>query len=73
MLLCRFCRVRSGVALVDKGQFHRPAGDLLNLFGQGRDLIAVALIGRGDSQGQQMAQRVDRDVDLGTLAPLGPS
>ena len=38
-------RVGSSVALVDIGQLDRSAGDLLDLFGQGRDLITVTLIG----------------------------
>ena len=71
VLLRRFCRVRSCVALVDKGQFHRLAGDLLDLFGQGRDLIAVTLIGRRYGQRQQVAERVDRDMHL-RVSPLLP-
>ncbi len=38
--------VRTGVALVDIGQLHRASGDLLDLFGQRRNLIAIALVGR---------------------------
>lgn len=64
MLLCGGGGVGSGIALVDIGKFHHSARDLLDLLGQGRNLIASALIGRRDSQGQQVAQRVHGYVDL---------
>ena len=72
--------IPSGMGDVLRGarkQAHGPhpcgssRGDLLDLFGQGRDPVAVALIGRREGQRQQMAQRVDRDMDLRSLAPLG--
>ena len=71
MRLCGFVGVRSGVALVDIGQFHRVAGHLLDLFGQGSHLLTVAAVGRRHLECEQVSQRIDRDVDLGAFAPLG--
>ena len=73
VLLCGLGGIGSGIALVDIGQLDRSAGNLLNLFGQRCDLVAIALIGWRYGQGQKVAQRVDRDMHLGALAPLGPS
>jgi hypothetical protein len=70
VLLGRFRRVWSGVALINIAQFHRMASDLLRRFGQRGNLVAVAFVGCGDRQGEQVAQRIDRDVD--PLPPLGP-
>ena len=72
MLLRGFGGVLSGIALVDIGQFHALARHLLHLFGQRSDLGAISLIGRRHLQRQQVPQRIDRDVDLGALASLGP-
>ena len=47
VLQCSVRGVGSGVALIDKGNFDRGAGCMLDLFGQGGDLFAVALVGRG--------------------------
>ena len=66
----RFCGVRSGVALIDKGHLDRASGNGLHILGQGLDLGAVALIGSSDAQRQQVSQRVDRDVNLRSLAPF---
>ena len=63
-LLGCFRRVGAGVALIDIGQFDRVAGHLLHLFSQGSDLSTITLVGGCDLQRHQVAQRVDRDVDL---------
>ena len=61
-------RVWPGIALIDISHLDRASGDLLHVLGQRLDLGAIALIGRGDRQREQVAQRVDGDVDLGALA-----
>ena len=71
VLLGGFGGVRSGVALVHIGQLDCVAGHLLYLFCQRGDLLAIALIGRRDGQRQQVTERVDCDMNLGSLAPLG--
>jgi hypothetical protein len=65
-----FGRVRTGVALVDISQIDRMTGDLLHP-GQCGDLRTVAVVCGRDLQRHQMAQRIDRDMDLRALAPLG--
>jgi hypothetical protein len=47
------------------------SGFLLHILGQRLNLGAIALIGRGDRQRKQVAQRVDGDVGLRALAPFG--
>ncbi len=69
-------RVRSGVRLVDVGQLDRLARGLLDRRRQGRDLIAVLGVRRGDAQRQQVAEGVHGEVDLAALAllvPVGPA
>ena len=67
VLLGRFGGVRAGVALVDIGQLDDGAvGHLLHL-------LAITLIGRRHRQREQMAQCIDRDVNLETLRRLAPS
>ncbi len=61
-----------GIALVDEGKFDLLVGDGLELPGEFAHLRPFLLVGRGDFERQQAAQRIDRDVDLGTLAPLVP-
>lgn len=48
------------------------ACDLLHLFGQRGNLGTVTLVGWSNLQGEQMAERIDRDMDLLALPPLGP-
>ncbi len=72
MLPGGFGGVRSGVALIHIRHLDGASGDLLDLRGQCGDLLPVALVGRRHGQRQQVAQRVDRDVDLRSFAPLGP-
>jgi hypothetical protein len=63
-------RVWPGVALIDVSHLDRASGDLLHVLSQRLNLSAIALIGRGHRQREQVAQRVDGDVDLGALAPF---
>jgi len=67
-----FSGVGSRVALVHEGQLDRVAGQLLDLGSERGHLFAVPLIGGCNGQRQQVAQGIDRDVDLASLAPLGP-
>ena len=71
VLLCGFGGVRSGIALIDIGEFDRRVRYLLHLLGERCDLIAISLVGRRHGQRQKLAQRVDRNVHLGPFAPLG--
>lgn len=72
VLLSSLRCVLSCVSLVDIGQLHHVARDLLHLLSQDLYLATVASIGRSHGQRDQVAQRIDGDVQLGTLAPLGP-
>lgn len=62
--LCLGClrRLLSGVALIDKGDFHRLPGDFLHLVGKFLDLCSILFIGRRDMQSQQMPQGVYGDM-----------
>ena len=66
-------RLFTRLALVHKCHFDRLAGHLLDLLGQRRDLRPVLLVGRCDQDGQQLTQRVDRQVDFEPLRRLCPS
>ena len=72
MLLSRFGGVRSGRAMVDVRHHQGALNYHLHRLGERRYHIAVAPVGWRHSHRRQMAQRVDRDVDLGTPASLGP-
>jgi hypothetical protein len=61
----------AGVALIDIGQLDGAAGHLLHLFCERSDLGSVALVRSRDLQHQQVAQGVDRDLDLRAFAPFG--
>ena len=61
----------AGVALIDIGQPDGAAGHLLHLFCERSDLGSVALVRSRDLQHQQVAQGVDRDLDLRAFAPFG--
>ena len=61
----------AGAALVDTGQGDAVAGGVLDVGGKPFHGGPVADIGRRHVQGQQMAQRVHRQVHL--AAPLAPS
>jgi hypothetical protein len=54
----------TGVTLIDIRQFNRFIRDLLHVTCQFAYLIAVLLIGRRDTQREQMPQRVHGDVHL---------
>ena len=71
MLSGGLSRGRSVVSPVDIGQLDRISGHLLHLPGKCFDLRAVALIGRGHGERDEMAERIDRDVNLRSLAALG--
>jgi len=60
--------VVAGIALIDVGQGHRLARDRLHLRGQVLHLRPFLLVSRRDGHGQQLAQGVDRQMRLGTLA-----
>lgn len=62
---------RAGVALVHERERYRFASYHLERFRQGAELCAFRLVGRAEAQGWEMSMRVDREVDLRTLAPLG--
>lgn len=64
--------VRPGITLIHISQFHVVAGHLLHLFGQGCDLLAIDLVSRRHGQRHQVPERIDRDVNLRSLAALGP-
>jgi hypothetical protein len=68
---CGRCDGLAGVTLVDVGQLDGIAGNLLHLLRECLDLDAITGIGRGHGQGHQVAQRVDRDMHLRSLATLG--
>ncbi len=70
MLGCRLRRGLARITLVHKGYLHRFAGCLLHFLSKFGDLIAVLFVGRGDFQGQQVAQRIDRDMNLRAFAPF---
>ena len=60
------------IALVRKAHRHGLAGNFLHLPTQLAHLRLLLLVGRGDDHAQQLAQRIDGDVGLAALAPLGP-
>src|SRR5512134_912457 len=64
-------RIVPGIALVDVGDLDTLAGGVLDGGGEVFDLGAVLVAGRGDVCGEQVAQRVDRDMQLGALLALG--
>jgi hypothetical protein len=66
-------RRRARVALVDIGHLDMLADDLLNGLDQLAHLGPVSGIGRRDPQGQQLAQGVDRCIDLTVPASFSPS
>ena len=62
----------TGIALIDTGQIDALAGRVLDGFGQGRDSRAIISAGGRDVQRQQVAERVDDQVQLGSPGPLAP-
>jgi hypothetical protein len=65
-------RVGAGVALVDIRKFDCGSGHLLDPFGERRNLLTVALVGRCYGQGQQVVEGVDCDMPLRSFAAFGP-
>lgn len=63
--------VFAGVALVDEGQFYVVSSHLLNLLCQAGNLLAIASIGWSGHKRQQVAECVDRDMRLHSLASFG--
>jgi hypothetical protein len=59
------------VALIDEAHRHGVPGRFLHRLDQHRHLRPILLIGRRHHQGQQVAQRIDRHVDLRSLLALG--
>jgi hypothetical protein len=59
--------------LVHIRQCYALIGKVLYRLRQFFHLRPVLLIGRGDVQGQQMPQGIDRRMHLGPFAPLGAS
>ena len=60
----------AGVALIDIADLHVLFGRGLDLRGEIADLRPFLGVGGGHLQGQQMTEGIDRDMDLGTFAPL---
>lgn len=56
--------VLTGVPLIDVRKRHFLIADFLYRLGQLADLIPVLLVGRGDVQRKQVAQRIDGQMDL---------
>jgi transposase len=71
MRLCGGGRVGAGVALVDKGDFDALAGGGLDGAGEALDLRPVLFVRRGDVRRQELAERVDGEVQLRALLALG--
>jgi hypothetical protein len=59
------------VASIDKGNFDRLSGGLLNRLGKLTHLSMVLLIGRSHQQAQEVAQRIDGCMHFTALASLG--
>jgi hypothetical protein len=72
MFLGGFSRVLAGVALIGIDQLHPLSGHLLHGGGERLDLRAILFVGGRDAGSQEMAKRVDGDVDLGAFLALGP-
>jgi hypothetical protein len=71
LLLCSFDGLLPGVALIDIRKGYSLARRLLDCFGEAADLGAVIDIGGGDMERQQMAERIDRQMQLGAALALG--
>jgi hypothetical protein len=59
----------AGIALVDPGDLDAVVGDGLDCPGELLDLAAILWAGGSDVKGEQMAERVDRDMQLGAAWP----
>ena len=68
----RLGRHLAGIPLVDVDQFDVFAGGVLDSLGERLDLGPILFVGRGDDQRQQLAQGIDRQMQLGPLLPFVP-
>ena len=62
-------RLFSGVTLIGKHHFQHPTGQLLGVVAQCLHLRPVLFIGGRCGQGQQLTQRIYRQMDLGAPCP----
>ncbi len=67
----RLDRLVARVALVNESDLDHLARRRLHLSGQFLNLGPILRVGQRDEQGQQMSQRIYRDVDLAAVLPLG--
>ena len=61
----------SGIALIHEGDLQHAASDLLCFPAQVKDLCPILFMRWGRHQGDEVAQRIDDQVNFGALAPLG--
>ncbi len=66
-----FGSLLAGIALIDKGERHILAYDILYRLCQTADFLPIADIRGRDVERQQMAERIDRHMDLGATLALG--
>jgi hypothetical protein len=71
MLFGGLSGIFAGIALIDESDFDRFAGLGLNSFRQFGDLCAILFIGGRHAQGQQMSERIDRQVDFIAFPAFG--
>ena len=69
--LNKFSRLLARVGLVHERHFHRIACDFLDVFGQCRHLRAILLVGRRHQQGQQVPERIHRQVNFRAASAFG--
>jgi hypothetical protein len=70
LLLCGFDGLLPGVALIGIGEGYALTCHLLDGLGEAADLSAVIDIGGDDMERQQMAERIDRRMQLGAALAL---
>ncbi len=68
VLLGGFRGVGPGVALVHIGKLDCVASHALHVFSKRTNLRSITLVCGSDPECEQVAQRIDRDVDLRSLA-----
>jgi hypothetical protein len=66
-------RLLTGVALIGKGDLDRGPRDVLHLGRHLCHLRPLLLTGSGHMQGQQIAQGIDRHMDLAAALAFPPS
>jgi len=67
MFACNFGRLLAVISLVDRGQLHACSGGRLHGLGHPSDLGTIAGTGRRHVQGQQVTQRIHRQVQFRAL------